>query len=69
MIEAKIFLLIFVWPVGQVEDRALWTSDAFLTFASCEEGAGELIAKLALEYGSDSRIEHHCVHATDRIDQ
>lgn len=69
MIEAKIFLLMFVWSPGQTEDRPLWISDAFLTFASCEESAVKLKAKALLDYGSDARIEYHCVHATDRIDQ
>ncbi|WP_373490140.1 hypothetical protein [Parasphingorhabdus sp.] len=67
MIEAKIFLFLFVWPAGQAEDKPLWSSDAYLTIESCEESAVKLKAEIAAEYATYVRTEHHCVHADDRV--
>ncbi len=69
MIDAKIFLLIFVWPEGQSEDNPRWMSDAYLTVESCEESALRLKTTIATEYGSDARLEHFCFHADDRLNK
>jgi len=67
MIEAKIVLMMFIWPAGQAEEKPLWTSDAYLTVESCEEDAVMRKAKIIAEYGTDSRTEHHCIHLDDRL--
>jgi hypothetical protein len=67
LIEAKIVLLMFIWTTGQGDDKPLWTSDAHLTVESCEENAVMLKAKIIAEHGTDSRMEHHCVHLDDRF--
>lgn len=69
MIEAKIALLIFIWPAGQADDKPLWTSDAYLSVESCEEDAVVLKAKIAGKYGSGVRMEHRCFHLDDRLDK
>ncbi len=69
MIEANIFLLMFVWPFGQAEGHPLWQSDAFLTFAECEKGAVKRKAEALVKYGPDTRIEHYCFDAADQIDK
>ncbi|MEO9600482.1 hypothetical protein [Parasphingorhabdus sp.] len=67
MIEAKILFLMFVWPVGQAEDRPRWTTEAFVTIESCEEAAMIWKDKSVAEYGSETRVEYYCFHADDRM--
>ncbi|MGB5483393.1 hypothetical protein [Parasphingorhabdus sp.] len=69
MIEAKIFLLMFIWPTGQMEDKPLWTNGAYLTVESCEEYAVQRRAAIAAEYGAGARVEHYCFDADDRMDK
>ncbi|ASK88010.1 hypothetical protein [Sphingorhabdus sp. SMR4y] len=68
MIEAKIVLLMFIWPAGQTDDRPLWISDAYLTVESCEEDAAIRKARVIAKYGADSRTEYFCIHRDDRLD-
>ncbi|ATW05138.1 hypothetical protein [Sphingorhabdus sp. YGSMI21] len=68
MIEAKIILMIFIWPAGQGADTPRWTSDAYLTVESCEEDAVVLKTRITAKYGPATRMEHHCMHLDDRVD-
>ncbi|WP_417593814.1 hypothetical protein [Parasphingorhabdus sp.] len=69
VIEAKILLLMFVWPAGQADNTPLWTNDVYSTFESCEEAASERKAMVETEYGSDARIVYYCFDADDRMDK
>jgi len=68
VIEAKIVLMMFIWPAGQMDDKPLWANEIYLTVESCEEDAVVLKAKIAAKYGLATRMEHHCIHLDDRID-
>ncbi|WP_339689605.1 hypothetical protein [uncultured Parasphingorhabdus sp.] len=69
IIEAKILLLMFVWPAGQADNTPLWTNDVYSTLDSCEDGASERKAMVETEYGPDARIVYYCFDADDRMDQ
>lgn len=69
VIEAKIILLMFVWPTGQMEDQPLWTDGIHPTLESCEQDALERKAKIGMEYGPDVQVAHYCFDAADRIVQ
>ena len=69
IIEAKILLLMFVWPAGQTDARPLWTNDVYSTFESWEESASERKTMVEREYGSDARIVYYCFDADDRMDK
>lgn len=68
MIEAKIILLMLIWPAGQTDASPLWISNAYLAVESCEEDAVMRKAEIMAEYGGDSRTEYYCVHRDDRLD-
>ncbi len=69
IIEAKILLLMFVWPAGQAEDKPLWTNDVYATVESCEEDASERKAMVEVEYGPDARVVYYCFDVDDRMDK
>jgi hypothetical protein len=69
VIEAKILLLMFVWPAGQAESTPLWINDVYATVESCEQGASERKAMIETEYGADARVVHYCFDADDRMDK
>ncbi|MEH6789477.1 hypothetical protein [Parasphingorhabdus sp.] len=67
MIEAKIFLLMLVWPTGQSDARPLWATDAYLTVEDCEQAAVQRKAQAVMAHGAAARASHYCVHADDRM--
>ncbi|MEH6702424.1 hypothetical protein [Parasphingorhabdus sp.] len=69
IIEAKILLLMLVWPAGQAEEKPLWMNDVYATVEGCEEGAWERKAMIDTEYGSDARVVYYCFDADDRMDK
>lgn len=63
MIEAKFLLFLFFWTdSAAIEAQPKWTSDAFITFESCEAEAAALSEVLRDAHGDDIRIEYQCVH-------
>ncbi len=69
VIEAKILLLMFVWPAGQAENNPLWINDVYATVESCEHEASERKAMIETEYGADARVVYYCFDADDRMDK
>jgi|TARA_R100001244_G_scaffold20643_5_gene21546 hypothetical protein len=69
VIEAKIILLMFVWPTGQSEVRPLWVTDVHLSMEECESAAVERKAQAVMAHGAVARAMHFCVHADDRMSQ
>ena len=69
VIEAKILLLMLVWPAGQAENAPLWMNDVYSTFENCEDGASEREAMVKMKYGSDARMVYYCFDADDRMDK
>ncbi|MEH6662532.1 MAG: hypothetical protein V7679_12855 [Parasphingorhabdus sp.] len=68
MIEAKIVLMMSIWPAGQMDDKPLWTNEIYLTVESCEKDAMVLKAKIAAKYGAATRTEHQCISVDDRVE-
>ena len=69
VIEAKIALLMFVWPAGQLEGQPLWADGIHSTVESCERDAAERKAVIEMQFGPDARVEHYCFDIADRIGQ
>ena len=63
MIEAKFLLFLFFWTdPAATETQPKWTSDAFISFESCEAEAAVLREMLRDKHGENVRIEYQCVH-------
>jgi len=65
--ETKIFLLLFIWPIGQADNDPLWTIGQYMTVEECQSQVLELKSKMLTEHGSDARIEHQCFSAENLI--